>query len=167
MSYINAILKLKPTAQVAIVGDDTYENIDWGNETPIDKETLDSLIPTPIEEAKQKAKKAINSQRDAAELSGFSYLGKQFDSDPRSIMRLYGAALAAQAALLSNAVLPKDKFVTWTCADNTTVDITYEEAIAIPLAMAQVSNMLHIKARTLKDQINSAKDTIEVGAVKW
>lgn len=167
MSYINAILKLKPTAQVAIVGDDTYENIDWGNETPIDKETLDSLIPTPIEEAKQKAKKAINSQRDVAELSGFSYLGKQFDSDPRSIMRLYGAALAAQAALLSNAALPKDKFLTWTCADNTTVDITYEEAIALPLQMAQVSNSLHVKARGLKEQIDTATNLTDVDNIKW
>lgn len=167
MKYLNAIIKINPNAQVAILGEDSYENIDWGSETPIDKETLDALIPSPIEEAKQKAKKVINSQRDVAELSGFSYLGKQFDSDPRSIMRLYGAALAAQAALLSNTVSPKDKFLTWTCADNTTVDITYEEAIALPLQMAQVSNALHIKARGLKEQIDTSINPTDVDNIKW
>ena len=39
-NYLKRILKARPGAQIAIIGDDLYENIQWGSEPIIDDATL-------------------------------------------------------------------------------------------------------------------------------
>ena len=55
MTYLDAILSLRPGAQVAIFRPYGYADIDWGNETPIPQAELDaeilrleSLPPVPV-----------------------------------------------------------------------------------------------------------------------
>ena len=38
--FVKRILKARPSAQVAVVGADLYENIVWGSETPVPEATL-------------------------------------------------------------------------------------------------------------------------------
>lgn len=111
-------------------------------------------------------KARINEARDAEEAAGFDYLGNRFDSDEASIRRLYGAAMAAQAALAAG-VPGTDPFLEWTCADGSVLPLTYEQAAAFPVAMAQTANTLHVKARALKAQIDAALTPEECEAVQW
>lgn len=122
--------------------------------------------PLPLATIKAAKRKAINKARDAEEEAGFDYLGKRFDSDAQAIKRLYGAAMAAQAAM-AGGVSGGDAMVTWTCADGSTIDLTYAQMATIPLAMAQVSGALHIKARALKTQADIAVDQAAIEAVVW
>jgi hypothetical protein len=122
--------------------------------------------PLTIGELKDIKRAEINLARDSEEAAGFDYLGKRLDSDAQAIKRLYGAAMAAQAAIAGG--MPAGNFmVTWTCADGTTVDMTYAEAAAVPVTMAQVSGALHVKARTLKQQIDAATTEAQVEAITW
>lgn len=122
--------------------------------------------PLPLATIKAAKRKAINKARDAEEEAGFDYLGKRFDSDAQAIKRLYGAAMAAQAAMAGGAA-GGNFMVTWTCADGSTIDLSYAQMAAIPIAMAQVSGALHIKARGLKAQVDAAADHAAVAAVCW
>lgn len=38
--FLKRIIKARPGAQVAVIGDDIYDNIDWGGEAPIPEATL-------------------------------------------------------------------------------------------------------------------------------
>ena len=166
-TYIDVIRSIRPGAQVALVGGDAYENIDWAQETPIPKADLDAAMPA-VSLAKAKAAKRdqINRARDAEEAAGFDYLGKRFDSDAQAIKRLYGAAMAAQAAIAAGAV-GTDQFVDWTCADGTVLTMTYAQAAGVIEAMAVVGNALHMKARELKAQVEAATTVDAVNAIQW
>ena len=116
--------------------------------------------------AKLARRAEINRARDADENAGFTYLGKPFDSDALAIKRLYGAAMAAQAAIAAG-VPPGDIFTDWTCADGSIQPLTYAQAAGVIEAMAVVGNALHIKARTLKAQIEASSTVEEVSAIQW
>ncbi len=167
ITYLDVILALRPSAQVALVGGDTYAHIDWGQETPIPQAELDAALSSvSLSLAKVNKRAQINAARDDEEAGGFSYLGKRFDSDAQAIKRLYGAAMAAQAAI-AGGMPPSATMVTWTTADGTTIDLTYADAAAVPVAMAQVAGALHAKVRTLKAQVEAAATVDEVNAIQW
>lgn len=65
MSYLNAIQYLRPGAQVALVGGDTYSHIDWGQEVPIPKADLDAAMTAAL--AAQAAR--LESAKAKAELA--------------------------------------------------------------------------------------------------
>lgn len=119
-----------------------------------------------LDRAKSGKRAEINAARDAEESAGFDYLGKRFDSNAQAIKRLYGAAMAAQAAIASGAVAT-DSFVDWTCADGTVLTMTYAQAAGVIEAMAVVGNALHMKARDLKAQVEAAATVEEVNAIQW
>ena len=110
--------------------------------------------------AKTSAKDRITKARDNAESSGFMAYGKEFDSDAMAIQRI---SVAVQAA---NAVGESFSKV-WTCKDNSTILLDYAQMIALPAIMADADNTLHIKARSLKDQIDTATTLEEINAVVW
>lgn len=166
-TYLDVIRHIRPGAQVALVGGDGYEHIDWAQETPIPQAELDAALSSvSLSLAKVNKRAQINAARDDEEAGGFSYLGKRFDSDAQAIKRLYGAAMAAQAAIAGGAT-PTDVMVTWTTADGTTIDLTYQQAAAVPVVMAQVAGGLHAKARTLKAQVDAATTVEQVEAIAW
>lgn len=68
INYVNVILYLRPDAQVALVDGEAYENIDWGQEVPIDQADLDAAWPT-VQAAKDAAEAArlAQAQADAAD----------------------------------------------------------------------------------------------------
>lgn len=134
------------------------------NDTTVD--ITFNVVAKPLDIVKATKKLEINQVRDQLEASGFSYLNKVFDSDAQSIKRLYGAAMAAQVAV-SGGAIPTDVFVTWTTADGSTVDMTYQDAIMLPVVMAAVGNQLHTQARDLKAQVDAATTVEGVVGIVW
>jgi hypothetical protein len=69
-TYIDAILAIKPDAQVGSEGTD-YEGIIWFDETPIDKATLDAkLAELPTEEEDIQTKKDLKVSAKAKLIAG-------------------------------------------------------------------------------------------------
>ncbi len=118
-------------------------------------------LPKPsLDELKLAKRAEINRARDAAEQGGFEYLGKTFDSDQISAQRI---SMAAQAMALA----PEGTTITWTCQDNTTIDLTAQELVGLVVALAEWSNTCHQKATALKAQIDAAKTAEELEKITW
>ena len=117
----------------------------------------------PLGELKAVARGRINRERDRREGTSFPYLGRTFDCDSRSVQRINTAVQAAQAALAGS--LPFT--LTWTDAENQDVEMTAEQVVAMPLALAVWGNDLHQTCRTLKQQIDAAETPEAVLAVTW
>lgn len=127
----------------------------------IDNEPV-TIGPT-LDAIKAVARAEINSQRDRAESLPFDYLGKQFDADPISIKRLTLAVQAAQSAIIAGQTFT----ITWTCADNSTIDLDEQQMLGALQAMMLRGVELHEKARALKTQIDAAETAEEVAAIVW
>ena len=111
-----------------------------------------------LDELKQAKRDEINQARDNAEQGGFLYLGKIFDSDPISCLRI---ALASQTALIS--MQSQTEFsVEWTCQDNSKITLSAEQTVGMSVALTQWSNSCHIKATELKNLIKKHKTCMSV-----
>lgn len=119
--------------------------------------------PEPtIEDLKAKKREEINQARDAAEQGGFEYMGKIFDSDQVSCQRI---STAAQAMSLMPA--SDENKITWTCQDNSTIELTAAELSGLVVALAAWSNTCHQRATKLKAQIEAAKTAEELEKITW
>ena len=116
----------------------------------------------PLEELKLIKREEINQARDAAEQGGFEYLGKTFDSDQVSCQRI---STAAQAMSLMPA--SDENKITWTCQDNSTIELTAQELVGLVVALAQHSNTCHEKATALKAKIEAAQPAEELENITW
>ena len=123
------------------------------------------LPEKPLDLAKQEKRAEINAARDAAEHSGFEYMGKTFDSDQISCQRISCAAQAMQLIAVAEGE-PKPT-ITWTCQDNTTIDLTAAELQGLVAALAQWSNSCHQKATALKTALAAAKTAAEIAEISW
>ena len=124
------------------------------------------IVPEPTLDELKLAKCAeINRSRDAEEQGGFEYLGKVFDSDQISCQRISTAAQALQLMNLSEGGdIP---VITWTCADNTTIDLTASDLAGLVIALMEHSNSCHQKATELKEQAEKATTEEELNAISW
>lgn len=123
------------------------------------------VCEVPLDELKQAKRAEINQARDAAEQGGFEYMGKIFDSDPISCQRISCAAQAMSLVQVEEG--QPEPTITWTCQDNSTIDLNPVELLGLVAALAQWSNSCHEKATALKAQIDAATTNAEVEAVKW
>ena len=121
---------------------------------------IDYVPQQPIDELKDLKRSEINKARDAAEQGGFMYLGKAFDSDQISAQRI---SMAAQAMALADDTAK----ITWTCQDNSTIDLTAQELVGLVVALAQHSNTCHEKATALKAKIEAAQTAEELENITW
>lgn len=124
-------------------------------------------IPQPKEptlnELKEAKRAEINQARDEAEQGGFEYMGKVFDSDIVSCIRIQGAAQSMQAAIMAEEV----PTITWTTKDNSTVELTAQELLGLSVSLAEWSNTCHQKATALKAQIDAAETAEELENITW
>ena len=121
-------------------------------------------LPKPsLNELKEAKREEINAARNAAEQGGFEYMGKVFDSDPISCIRISSAAQAMQAA----AMAEETPIITWTCQDNTTIDLNAAELMGLVVALAEWSNTCHQKATTIKELLEECKTPEEVEKISW
>ena len=118
-------------------------------------------LPKPtLDELKALKRAEINTARDKAEQGGFEYLGKTFDSDQVSCIRMSSAAQAMQYA-------PDEATITWTTQDNSTIDLTKGQLAGLVVALAQHSNECHQKATELKAKIDACESQEELDAITW
>ena len=114
----------------------------------------------PLDDLKLMKREEINKARDAAEQSGFEYMGKVFDSDQVSAQRI---SMAAQAMALA----PEGTTITWTCQDNSTIELNAEQLVGLVVALAEWSNTCHKKATALKAKIKEANSEEELNKITW
>ena len=113
-----------------------------------------------LDELKVLKRAEINQARDKAEQGGFEYLGKTFDSDQVSCIRMSSAAQAMQYA-------DDTATITWTTQDNSTIDLNKAQLMGLVVALAQWSNTCHQKATALKAQIDACDSKEALDKVKW
>lgn len=119
------------------------------------------VTPEPtLDELKLLKRAEINSARDRTEQGGFEYLGKTFDSDQISAQRI---SMAAQAMALADDTAK----ITWTCQDNTTIDLNKTQLVGMVAALAEWSNTCHQKATALKAKIEAAQTAEELENITW
>lgn len=116
-------------------------------------------VPT-IDELKVLKRAEINQARDNAEQGGFEYMGKVFDSDQVSCIRISTAAQAMQYA-------DDTATITWTTQDNSTIDLNKSQLMGLVVALAQWSNVCHQKATSLKAQIDACASKEELDKIVW
>ncbi len=121
---------------------------------------LVSLPTITLDELKTQKREEINQARDAAEQGGFEYMGKIFDSDQVSCLRI---STAAQAMALA----PEESAIVWTCQDNTTISLNKTQLAGMVSALAMHSNTCHQKATALKAEIDKAKTAEELEKITW
>lgn len=127
-------------------------------------EIKEIIISEPdLEELKVQKRIEINRARDREEQSGFKYMGKTFDSDEVSCIRIMCAAQAMQVAPMSEDV----QTITWTCKDNTTIDLTAQDLMGLLAALAKWSNKCHQRATELKAKINEVQSKEELEKIVW
>ena len=125
------------------------------------RDELDNPPPPPVPtlaEAKAAAVADVNRRRDSLETQGFIHLGRGFDSDERSVLRITQAALTAQ-------VVGAGFTIDWTAADNSTVTLNQAAMLGMPAALAMRANALHQHAAGLKAQIAAAASATALGAI--
>lgn len=125
---------------------------------------FESQCPEPsLSALKESKREEINAARNAAEQGGFSYKGKIFDSDPISCIRISSAAQAMQMAVMSEDV----PVITWTCQDNSTIDLTAADLMGLVVALAEWSNTCHQKATQIKALLEECQTPEEVEKISW
>ncbi len=114
----------------------------------------------PIENVKQRKILMLKRQRDAAEVEPVEYGGYLYDYDSKARERINAAiiALDQQGA---------DAAIAWTAADDNDVTVTAADLRAVIAAVAVRSNALHVKYRTLKQQVQECKTMEELETIKW
>lgn len=114
----------------------------------------------PLDLIKSRNIISLKSVRDAEEIEVINCDGNLYDFDDKSRMRL---EVALKALQLQGASATVD----WTMADNSTTTITANDILQVFAAAAVRSNELHVKYRTLKEQVSVAEDKAAVEAINF
>lgn len=114
----------------------------------------------PLWYAKQRKTAEFKARRDSQEVASIEYNGHSYDYDSKARERINAAiiALDQQGA---------DADIAWTTADDNDVTVTAADLRAVIAAVAVRSNALHVKYRTLKQQVQECKTAEELEAIKW
>lgn len=114
----------------------------------------------PLWYAKQRKTAEFKERRDSQEVAPIEYNGHSYDYDSKARERINAAiiALDQQGA---------DADIAWTTADDNDVTVTAADLRAVIAAVAVRSNALHVKYRTLKQQVQECKTMEELEAIKW
>ena len=121
------------------------------------------VITFTLAELKEQKWTEIKAKRDSLEREPLPYMGKLLDFDSTSSERLNWAISTAQTAILLNQPFS----IEWTCYDNSTLLMTREDVLGIPIAVAMRSDSLHKTARNIKEQIDAAENESQVKLIEW
>ena len=139
------------------------ENYDDLVEITIEKAQEITNPPLSLDESKALKKDAINEARTNAELAGFWFNDKEFDSDRDSISRIGNAATAAQSALL----MKKEFAVNWITKDNSIIQLDANGVLMMHNALVQHVDVANAKSQLLKKRVDAANNINEVEAITW
>ena len=152
----NMVQEIKELGEFQVLTDEQLEKLRIGD-LIIEN---GKLKEKPLDELKSKKRTEINQARDNAEQGGFEYMGKVFDSDQVSCIRMSSAAQAMQYA-------DDTATITWTTQDNSTIDLNKSQLMGLVVALAQWSNVCHQKATSLKAQIDACASKEELDKIVW
>lgn len=117
------------------------------------------ILPKTLDEVKIAKIKELKSIRDAKEVAIIAYNGKTYDYDDKARERMR----IAKDALVDNNIASQ----TWTCADNSIVELSVEDFRAINTLAAQRSGQLHDRYNDLKNKIEAMTSIDEIRAVNF
>lgn len=137
-----------------------YETLQFLYDFETGKPVQRVIIPPALEVIKAAKIAELKAQRDAKEVEPIEYNGHSFDYDDKARDRINAAiiALDQQGA---------DAAIAWTTADDNDVTVTAADLRAVIATVAVRSNALHVKYRTLKQQVQECKTMEELEAIKW
>lgn len=102
-------------------------------------------VPTPNSDAIPVSKDTLRNKRDELEASPVLANGAYFDVDSKSLKRIEGAIENFTALTGSSGV------IAWTLADNTEMDLSKQELLAVKQAFVNRAFLLHQKYKALKN----------------
>lgn len=114
----------------------------------------------PLEYAKQRKTAEFKARRDSQEVAPIEYNGHSYDYDSKARERINAAIIALDQQ-------GTDADIAWTTADDNDVTVTAADLRAVIAAVAVRSNALHVKYRTLKQQVQECKTMEELEVIKW
>jgi hypothetical protein len=106
---------------------------------------------------------AVKERRDEIEFGTFTWNGSVFDADAASRSRLNSAAQAVLIAMVTSQPVPT---MTWSLADNTTLDLTGPDLLGVALALITHTRNAHAAARLKRVEILAAGTVAEVLAIE-
>lgn len=115
--------------------------------------------PPTLDELKQQKIQEFKYKRDRDEIEVIEYNNSAFDYDDKARERMR----IAEKALVDNE-LPSQA---WTCADNSSTELTVQDFKNINTLAAQRSGALHVKYNELKAQVNASADKDELEQIVW
>jgi hypothetical protein len=116
--------------------------------TPAEIEAINNPAK-PLDVAKAELRTKVNDKRNELEVGGFPYMGKVFDSDPRSFYRITTA---------NDAALKDPSFsIEWTVADNTKLAMNAQEMLGVMPALAGYGQLIFNNSVALKKLIDEAE----------
>lgn len=116
-------------------------------------------IPS-VQEVQEEMIARFKVNRDAEEVKPIEYQGKLYDYDEKARGRINAAIIALEAQ-------GEKANIAWTLADNTSVIVTADDLRMVIANVAIRSNQLHVKYRTLKEQVLACKSLKELEQIVW
>lgn len=123
-------------------------------------ETIPTDFEVPLDELKQAKLVELKSTRDTLEVEPIKYNGNLFDYDEKARDRI-------NAAIISLELLGSETSLSWTTADNSEAIVTANDLKMVIANVAIRSNELHVKYRTLREQVDEATTVEELNAINW
>ena len=114
----------------------------------------------PFEMVKTDKLAELKSMRDTLEVEPIAYDGNLFDYDEKARDRI-------NAAIISLELLGSEASLSWTTADNNEAIVTANDLKMVIANVAIRSNELHVKYRTLREQVDKVTTVEEVNAINW
>lgn len=115
-----------------------------------------------LRDAQEAKLQDISSWRDAKEFAPFTWQGLVFDATPDSLRRLTVAAAGAREAVANE----RERTVMWTLADNTAVELSADDILAVMLSYGDALDAAHAAARELKAAVRAATTVEQVMAIQ-
>jgi len=117
----------------------------------------------PLADLKLEKWDQIKYSRNLNEFGGFEWNGNRFNSSQISTIRINGQAQAAIVAKMTESPFS----VTWTLANNKSIELTANEMISISMALATHVNFCHNRSTILRAQLELAESRQQISEVNW
>lgn len=148
-----------------LVSEDDFQKLIGNAGVPYSIRKDGTLYETPpyvpsIEEVQAQKLAEFKAKRDTEEVQPIEYNGNLYDYDEKARDRINAAIIALEAQ-------GEGADIAWTLADNTSVTV---KALDLRMVIANVairSNQLHVKYRTLKEQVLACKSLKELEEIVW
>lgn len=116
-----------------------------------------------LEEAKVLKWAEIKKARAQLEFAPFECDGNVYDGDQRSRERIASAVTLAMLAKTTG----QSYLETWTLENNTTVQLTADQMIAVGTALGSRISAVFDAARALRERIDASQSVSEIDSLKW